>query len=84
MELHIIKGPRQMAIFTLINVHEYTEILDNSLIPSIENWSGDDNASCHREKANKINNMVSKQDSNPTGNFLKESMRRLHPPKKLY
>ena len=47
-----------MAVITLkINVLVYIEIRDNFLIPSIENWFGDDevifpddNASCHRAK----------------------------------
>ena len=47
-----------MAIITsTIRAYVYIEILDNFLIPSIENWFGDneiifldDSASCHRAK----------------------------------
>ena len=45
-----------VIITSTINSHVYVEILDNFLIPSIENGFGeeaifqDDNASCHRAK----------------------------------
>ena len=53
------KEPKKIAIITsTINAHEFTEILDNFLIPPIENWFSDDeaifsqndNSSCPREK----------------------------------
>ena len=67
-----------MAIITsTINAHVYIEIQDNLLIPSIENWFGDDeiifqenNAPCHRAKGSKaffqerhikINNVANEQ-----------------------
>ena len=37
-----------------INAHVYTEILDNFLIPLIENLLGDDSASFHRAKKTEI------------------------------
>ena len=45
-----------VVITSTINAHVYIEILDNFLIPSIENWFGDefifqdDNASYHGAK----------------------------------
>lgn len=53
-----LKRPGEMTIIaSTINAHKYIEILDNFLVPSIENWSGDDevifqdaNTSCHRAK----------------------------------
>ena len=48
---------KMLVIASTINAHVYNEILDNFLIPSIENWFGDnevifqeDNTSCHRAK----------------------------------
>ena len=35
------EGPGEMAIInSIINIHVYIEILDNFLIPTIENWFG--------------------------------------------
>ena len=59
-------------IISLINAHLNIEILDKFLIPTIENWFGDDeiifqdnNASCHRTKVIKesyeIDDMASEQ-----------------------
>ena len=49
------KEPREMVVITsTISAHVYLEILDNFLIPLIENWFGDDevifqddDTSCH-------------------------------------
>ena len=54
----LFKGYGEMAIIiTAINAHVYIEIVDNFLIPAIENRFGDneiifqdDNASCHMVK----------------------------------
>ena len=70
------KGTGEMVIITLtFNAHVYSDIQNNFLIPSIENWFGDDeanfqedNASCHNKgdssfssrKPYKINDMTSK------------------------
>ena len=42
MRLHVIVEPGEIAVITsTINAHVNIEILDNFLIPSIENWFGD-------------------------------------------
>ena len=85
---------------------QYIEILDNFLIPSIENWFGNDevilrndNGSCHRTKEIKTfhqerhTKSMIWQSNFPDLNsmkdfvwnwFLKWSMIRLYPPKKIY
>lgn len=62
----LFKEPEMAIITTTTNTHVYIEITDDFLIPSTENWFGDnevishDNASFHRVKGIKA--------------FLKESL----------
>ena len=39
----LFKGPWEVAVITsIVNAHVNIDILNNCLIPSIENWFGDD------------------------------------------